>query len=64
MTLRYKLRTLLIVLALGPPVLAAGYAALCEVGRGEAVMGAALYVGLMAVGGGLVAANAKSRGWR
>ena len=55
---RYKLRTLLIVLALGPPVLAAGFAAFSD--APQAVFMAAFLAAFMAAGAGLITANARS----
>jgi hypothetical protein len=58
--MRYRLRTLLIVLALGPPVLAFCYAAIVDVGPSEALAGAAIMAAMTAAGAGLVAANARA----
>jgi hypothetical protein len=57
--MRFRLRTLLIVLALGPPVLAGCYAAFAYAGPEHTLIVAAFMAGLIAAGIGIIVANAR-----
>jgi hypothetical protein len=56
--MRYRLRTLLMVLALAPPLLGACFAVFSE--APEAIYAAAFLTAFVAVGAGLITANART----